>query len=184
MLMSQFQRELPIHASTGRASAGFGLESGDFFIEHAGGYGNLLQLVVRSPELSGPLDQVWQQVIQPAIGHVFQAATPGREHWLVSRYSEPGDFIAAHRDRGTPATNHRNFTLTINLNGGDYEGGELRFPEFGPDLYAPEPGTAVIWSGNLKHEVLPVTRGVRFIVGSHLTGIAEQRRMKIDPAAG
>lgn len=182
-LMAQFERELPVHGSTGRATPGFGLEKGDFYIEHEGGYGQMLQLALRSPELTGPLDEAWQRIVRPAIQHVFQHDTPSREHWLVSRYSAPGHFMAAHRDRGTQATQHRNYTLTINLNGGEYEGGELRFPEFGGDLYQPEPGTAVVWSGNMMHEVLPVTRGTRFIVGAHLSGKAQAGRMKVDPLA-
>lgn len=183
-LMAQFDRELPIHASVGRATAGFGLEKGDFFIEHENGYGNLLQLVLRSRELTDRLDAAWQRKIVPAIEHIFQTKTPSREHWLVSRYQAPGQFLSAHRDRGTPATQHRNYTLTINLNGGEYEGGELRFPEFGGDLYDPDPGTAVIWSANMMHEVLPVTRGTRFIVGAHLSGMPQAARMKVDPMAG
>jgi len=55
----------------------------------------------------------------------------------------------------------------VNLNDG-YEGGELHFPEYGPHLYRPEAGGAILFSCSLLHEVLPVTRGRRFTLLSFL----------------
>ena len=78
-----------------------------------------------------------------------------------------GGFFHAHRDNLSPATAHRRFGLTVNLNGG-YEGGELRFPEYGPDLYRPRAGAALLFSSSLLHEVLPVTSGERFSLLSFL----------------
>ena len=61
--------------------------------------------------------------------------------------------------------------MSLNLNAGEYEGGFLRFPEYGPNLYMPETGCAVVFSCSLLHEALAVTRvqhdagafgGVRF----------------------
>jgi predicted 2-oxoglutarate/Fe(II)-dependent dioxygenase YbiX len=52
--------------------------------------------------------------------------------------------------------------VTVNLNAGDYEGGALRFPEFGRRTYAPETGGATVFCCSLLHEVTPVTRGVRY----------------------
>ena len=52
--------------------------------------------------------------------------------------------------------------MTLNLNGDQYEGGELTFPEYGPDLYKPGDGGAVIFSCSLLHEALPVTEGTRY----------------------
>jgi hypothetical protein len=51
--------------------------------------------------------------------------------------------------------------VTINLND-DYDGGDLRFPEFGSRTYRAEPGGAVIFSCSLLHEATPVTRGRRY----------------------
>lgn len=45
-----------------------------------------------------------------------------------------------------------------------YDGGDLRFPEFGMQTYRPPTGGAVVFSCSLLHEVLPVTRGQRFAV--------------------
>ncbi len=86
-------------------------------------------------------------------------------------------FFGAHRDNTTPYTAHRRFAMSLNLNDGDYEGGCLRFPEFGPDLYAPGAGGAVIFSCHLLHEALPVTKGRRFAVFSFLSGAAEEQML-------
>jgi predicted 2-oxoglutarate/Fe(II)-dependent dioxygenase YbiX len=52
--------------------------------------------------------------------------------------------------------------VTLNLNTGDYEGGALRFPEFGRRTYQPPAGGATVFSCALLHEATPVTRGVRY----------------------
>ena len=40
--------------------------------------------------------------------------------------------------------------MSLNLNE-DYEGGCIRFPEYGNMLYKPEPGAALIFSSSLLH---------------------------------
>jgi predicted 2-oxoglutarate/Fe(II)-dependent dioxygenase YbiX/peroxiredoxin len=85
------------------------------------------------------------------------------ERFLLCRYGEDDQgFFMAHRDDATAGTAHRKFAVTINLNAEDYEGGELRFPEFGPRLYRPPTGGATVFCCSLLHEVKPVTRGVRY----------------------
>ena len=86
---------------------------------------------------------------------------------IVCYAAEEGGFFHAHRDNLSPATTHRRFGLTVNLNG-DFEGGELSFPEYGPDLYRPPAGAAILFSSSLLHEVLPVTSGERFSLLSFL----------------
>ena len=54
------------------------------------------------------------------------------------------------------------------LKGTRLEGGALRFREYGEQLYEVERGTAVVWSASLLHEVLPVTKGRRFVLGVHM----------------
>ena len=78
-------------------------------------------------------------------------------------------FFKAHRDNLSPSTAHRRFALTLNLND-EYEGGQLRFPEYGPDVYRPRPGAALIFSCSHLHEVLDVTAGRRFVLLSFLFG--------------
>ena len=85
------------------------------------------------------------------------------ERFLICRYhSEDQGFFSAHRDNVTIGTAHRKFAVSINLNTGDYEGGEVRFPEFGARLYALPLGGAAVFACGLLHEVKPVTAGVRY----------------------
>jgi predicted 2-oxoglutarate/Fe(II)-dependent dioxygenase YbiX len=53
--------------------------------------------------------------------------------------------------------------VSLFLNSGDYEGGFLRFPEFGTGLYSAPPGGAVVFGCSLLHEATPVTRGKRYM---------------------
>jgi len=52
--------------------------------------------------------------------------------------------------------------VTLNLNSGEYQGGALRFPEFGPQVYQPPTGGAIVFSCSLLHEATPVTQGRRY----------------------
>ena len=49
------------------------------------------------------------------------------------------------------------------LNTGEFEGGYVRFPEFGQQLYTAPAGGAVVFSCSLLHEATPVTRGKRYV---------------------
>lgn len=71
-------------------------------------------------------------------------------------------FFAPHRDNTTKGTAHRRFACTINLNADDYEGGYLRFPEFGSHTYRAPTGGAIVFSCSLLHEATPVTRNTRY----------------------
>lgn len=71
-------------------------------------------------------------------------------------------FFNVHRDNCNPSVANRKYAITINLNTGDYEGGSLRFPEYGQELFAPPSGGAIVFSCSMLHEVLPVTAGERF----------------------
>lgn len=183
-LMAQFNRHLPTYQSDGYTTEGYHKEAGDFRVEHDGSYGKITQIVLRDEGLVGVLDEMLSKFVHPAIETAFQSRSNSREFWRLARYPAPGGFIGAHRDNNSRPTHHRNFTMTINLNAGEYEGGELRFPEFGPDLYAVERGTAVIWSAALLHEVLPVTRGARYVAAVHLSLLKDQGRFKVADVAG
>ncbi len=100
----------------------------------------------------------------PEIAKAFQFQVTHIERYIVACYeSERRGFFMAHRDNTTVATAHRKFACTLNLNAEDYDGGELRFPEFGPQTYKAPTGGAVVFSCSLLHEALPVTRGTRFV---------------------
>lgn len=132
-------------------------------------------LTITDPELLQTLtDHVGRRVI-PEIARAFAYQATRFEGFKVGCYDESSEgFFAAHRDNLSPATAHRRFALTLNLNE-DYEGGELRFPEYGHQRYRPAPGEALVFSGSLLHEVLPVTRGRRFVLLSFLFNEQDRR---------
>lgn len=101
--------------------------------------------------------------LTPEIFKAFQFTPTRIERYIVSRYdSAELGFFKAHRDNTTKGTAHRRFAVTLNLNTEDYDGGELRFPEFGTTSYRAPTGGAVVFSCSLLHEATPVTRGVRY----------------------
>lgn len=85
-----------------------------------------------------------------------------------------GGFFRPHRDNTTGATAHRRFAASILLND-DYEGGYLRFPEYGPHLYRPPAGAAVIFGCSLLHEAMDITAGRRFVLLTFLYGEKEAK---------
>ncbi|WP_376093288.1 2OG-Fe(II) oxygenase [Roseomonas sp. CCTCC AB2023176] len=100
--------------------------------------------------------------IVPEILKVHQFRATRMERYLVGCYSaDDGGHFRAHRDNTTPGTAHRRFAVSINLNG-DFEGGEVSFPEYGPRSFKPPPGGAVVFSCSLLHAVSRVTSGRRY----------------------
>lgn len=78
----------------------------------------------------------------------------------VVRYPSGTGHFAPHRDNLGPDVAHRRLAVTINLTDG-HEGGELRFPELGPQRYRPPVGAAIVFSCGLLHEVTAVIAGDR-----------------------
>jgi hypothetical protein len=167
-LLADAERELPTYGSDGFTSEGFVKAPGDYRVSHNGSYGRMTEIVFRDGPRTVELDAWFHGTILPVLTQTLMAKIAGREFWRLARYDAPGGHVAPHRDNPAAWTAHRNFTLTVNLNAGSYEGGALRFPEFGDTLYEVEAGSAVIWSAGLLHEVLPVTKGTRVILGVHL----------------
>lgn len=102
------------------------------------------------------------QRLLPEVQRAFQFRATWIERYLVACYdAREGGYFNAHRDNTTPGTAHRRFAVSINLNA-DFEGGDLRFPEFGRRTYRAPVGGAVVFSCSLLHEAMPVTKGVRY----------------------
>ncbi|MGH6937756.1 2OG-Fe(II) oxygenase [Hypericibacter sp.] len=170
-LVQLFHRPVNAWRSDGFHSEGHDRETGDFKVDHAGAYGQLTEYVVREPGAQKFLDHCFNRRVAREIRKAFQTRVGQREDYRIARYdSASGGVLRAHRDNATKETAHRRFTMTINLNAGDYEGGALRFREYGDHYYEVERGTAVIWSATLLHEVMPVTKGARFVLGVHMYG--------------
>ncbi|TPV94989.1 MAG: 2OG-Fe(II) oxygenase [Myxococcales bacterium FL481] len=120
-------------------------------------------VTIDEPNLRAAVRRRIRSRIAPEIAKAFRFEATQIERDIVCCYSdEEGGFFRSHRDDTSPGTAHRRFAVTINLNPGEYEGGELRFPEYGARLYSPPLGGAVVFSCALLHEVLPVTSGRRY----------------------
>ena len=99
----------------------------------------------------------------PEIKRVFQFEATRLERYLVACYdAAEGGYFKPHRDNETLATLHRKFAVSINLNAEEFAGGDLRFPEFGPQTYRPPTGGAVVFACGLQHEATPVSQGRRY----------------------
>ena len=126
--------------------------------------------IVTDPQRSREIATMVGRRVMPEIARAFAYRATRFEGFKIVCY-EAADrgFFSAHRDNLSPSTAHRRFALTLNLSD-DYEGGQLRFPEFGPELYRPPRGAALLFSCSLLHEVLDVTAGRRFVLLSFLFG--------------
>lgn len=99
----------------------------------------------------------------PELVKAFQFKATRIERYIVACYeADTRGHFRAHRDNTTRGTAHRKFAVSLVLNTGAFEGGELRFPEFGSQTYSPTAGGAIVFSCSLLHEVTPVTRGKRY----------------------
>jgi peroxiredoxin/predicted 2-oxoglutarate/Fe(II)-dependent dioxygenase YbiX len=122
-------------------------------------------LYIDDPGLLEEIQYCFVRRLQPEISKAFTREVTGVDFFKVVCYDAAnGGHFHVHRDNIAEHTAHRRFAATINLNTGEFEGGALRFPEYGPDLYVPGAGDAVIFSCSLMHEVLPVTKGRRFVL--------------------
>jgi predicted 2-oxoglutarate/Fe(II)-dependent dioxygenase YbiX len=117
----------------------------------------------QDPELCREIRARIERSVIPMIARTYQFRPTRMERYIVACYDAvEGGFFRPHRDNETLGTAHRRFACSINLNAEDFEGGDLRFPEFGPRTYRPPTGGAVVFACNLLHEATPVTRGRRY----------------------
>lgn len=121
-------------------------------------------IVLTDPELLEAVTVRLQRRLFPLIKLGFGFEVTRVEHHMVSCYAaadDDGALFHAHRDSATPGTAHRRFACSLNLNA-NFEGGDLRLPEFGPAAYRAPPGGAVVHSCALMREATPVTSGRRY----------------------
>jgi peroxiredoxin/predicted 2-oxoglutarate/Fe(II)-dependent dioxygenase YbiX len=120
-------------------------------------------LLISDPVLLEHINTLILRRVKPEIEKAFQFSITRFERHLVACYRDSDrGFFNRHRDNTTKGTAHRRFAMSLNLNTGEYEGGCLRFPEYGSQLYRPDVGEAIIFSCSLLHEATPVTSGKRF----------------------
>ncbi|WP_417460731.1 2OG-Fe(II) oxygenase [Kordiimonas sp.] len=130
-----------------------------------------MDIKIQDEALKTELRVSLQRRLVPQIKKAFQFEATRIERYIVACYdSESQGFFKAHRDDTTPGTAHRRFAVTINLNADDYEGGGLRFPEYGSRVYKAPTGGAIVFSCSLLHEATPVTAGTRYATLPFLYG--------------
>ncbi|WPZ35741.1 2OG-Fe(II) oxygenase [Thalassobaculum sp. OXR-137] len=107
----------------------------------------------------------------PEIQRAFNYRVTRHERYRIARYegAQKGS-KHGHRDNTQPVVAHRRFAVTINLNSDEYEGAEIRFPEFSEAIYKPPAGSAIVFSCSLLHEVMPMRSGRRFALLAFLFG--------------
>ncbi len=132
---------------------------------------------VADDDLHTKIGGIMSRRVIPEIHRAFQAQMTRVEQFKIVCYDpEPGGYFRPHRDNTSPPTVHRRFAMTLNLNAGNYEGGELRFPEYGGASYRPATGDAIIFSCNLLHEATDVVGGKRLVLLSFLFDEAGQKQ--------
>lgn len=110
----------------------------------------------------------------PEIKKVFQVEIAHTDRLLIACYPEHEGIFKRHRDNSSPTVRFRQFAVSLNLNAGAYEGGDLIFPEYSPHLYSPPAGGAAVFSASLLHEVTRITRGQRYVLLSFLHDAASE----------
>lgn len=126
--------------------------------------------IVTEPEVALELKRLLGKRLVPEIFKAFSFRARYVKEFKIGCYdSAESGFFNRHRDNYAEVGGRR-FAVTLNLNAEDYEGGELRFPEYGSALYKPETGEAVVFSCYHVHEVLPVTTGRRYTLLCFLYG--------------
>lgn len=135
--------------------------------------------VVNDRDLARRLTEAFGRRLNFEIEKAFQFRVAAHDGFVITRYdAATNGHFSLHRDNVSPTTAHFRFAVTLNLNFGDYDGGCLRFPEYGSDLYAPETGGAIVFSCSNLHEATPVTSGSRYALLTFLFGAAEAQQLK------
>jgi predicted 2-oxoglutarate/Fe(II)-dependent dioxygenase YbiX len=140
--------------------------------------------IIDDPALRHELLTRIHRRLTPEVAKVFQFRATRIERYIVACYdAAEGGYFRPHRDNETLGTAHRKFACSINLNAEAFEGGDLRFPEFGRRTYRPPTGGAVVFACGLQHEATPVTRGRRYAFLPFLYDEAGQRTREANLSA-
>jgi predicted 2-oxoglutarate/Fe(II)-dependent dioxygenase YbiX len=120
-------------------------------------------LRLEDPALNQELERAMATQVLPEMRKCFHYVVTHHEPFKLVRYDGGEGYFRPHRDNESRDTDYRRFAMTLNLNTGDYVGGALNFPEFGPATYHPPAGGAIVFSCSLLHEATDVTRGSRYV---------------------
>ncbi len=165
----EFCRELiALYEQRGGADSGFmrtDPESGKTIGVIDYGHKRRRDYFITEDEVKSAILSRLERRLVPAIRKAFQFRATRIERYVIACYDAgEGGYFRPHRDDTTKGTAHRRFAVTINLNAEEYEGGDLRFPEYDTKTYRAPTGGAVVFSCSVLHEATPVTRGRRYCV--------------------
>jgi predicted 2-oxoglutarate/Fe(II)-dependent dioxygenase YbiX len=134
------------------------------------------QVRLDDPDLKRRVDERLRRRLSPEVFRALRYRVGEIEGHLVIGYDavERGRF-RVHRDNPRPM-HHRQFTFAINLNAEEYEGGNLRFPEYGTATYRPPTGGAIVFASSLLHEVTLLDRGRRYVLVAFFVDRTEAER--------
>jgi hypothetical protein len=153
---------IALHQDDGGAFTGVMRDQGEVTVAVMDELKRRRDILIQDEGLRAAIAERLQRRLFPFIARAFGTEARHIERFLVSCYdARDGGVFHAHRDNTTFQTAHRKFACSINLNA-DFEGGDLRFPEFGPRTYRPPPGGAVVFACGLMHEARPVSAGRRY----------------------
>lgn len=163
-LIRLFEREGEIKVARGQARA----EGKDYkFPVYDKDRQDRIDHVIKNPQVLGFLDQRLKARVYPLIKKAFGFEVTRHEDLHIARYAGRREGTdVGHRDNTHASTAYRRFALSISLND-DYQGGELVFREFSDKGYRGKPGTALVFSSALLHEILETRKGVRYNLISH-----------------
>jgi predicted 2-oxoglutarate/Fe(II)-dependent dioxygenase YbiX len=157
------RRLIAYYETVGGAPSGVMREVGGMTVGVLDDFKKRRDATIEDAELRDLLRHRVQQRLLPEIQKAFQFRATRMERYIVAAYdAEEGGYFRAHRDNTTAGTAHRQFACSINLNAEAFDGGDLRFAEFGSRTYRPPTGGAVVFSCSLLHEATPVTKGRRY----------------------
>lgn len=142
---------LEVGCGGGEASGVLVLEGGTQRLELDPSIKQRRESFPRDPALEARMHERLMRRALPEIARVFGYETRRRAPFKLLAYPHGAGYFRAHRDNDTPDVAHRRFTLSVNLNHGEYQGGEFRFPEFGPHRFSPPTGAALVFSCSLLH---------------------------------
>jgi len=161
-------RHLEVDCGGGDVSAVLVMQDGEQRLQVDPNIKQRREVIPRDAQLEALMHERLLRRALPEIARVFNFEVRRRDPFKLLAYPENAGYFRAHRDNETPDVAHRRFALSVNLNQGDYEGGEFRYPEFGPHLFSPPTGAALVFSCSVLHEVRPVERGTRYAMTTFL----------------
>jgi predicted 2-oxoglutarate/Fe(II)-dependent dioxygenase YbiX len=156
------RRLIELHQTQGSEFTGVMRDQGEVTIAVMDELKRRRDLLIEDPALQAALRERLETRLFPLIVRAFAFEVTRIERYLVSCYdAADGGVFHPHRDNVTFQTAHRKFACSLNLND-DFDGGDVGFPEFGPQTYRPPLGGAVVFSCALLHEAQRMTAGRRY----------------------